>query len=338
MPAKKLQFDVALSFAGEDRPYVEKVANHLRRMELRVFYDKYESVTLWGKNLYDHLRTVYSDRARFVVLFISKHYAEKLWPNHERQSALERALKERKEYILPVRIDSTRLPGLLGTVGYTKANDFSPHKLAAMIKTKVGHIHRPAFWPDYPDMLYRELRAKGADARARVNAVAFSFFDTLKLMTVAERHLLFLAARHGCTSHLPRCSHVELGYLGRVARMSADKILSTFARLDCLGVRSRLCLAEHSEEGKLGEGERYLEWEFNPRLSRRKYGTDVVVAVVDAVHGRLCPNCAPRALKILDFSVLSRRIGFAERHTKRYTRKTSAPKGVAAAGAGTHRG
>ena len=118
MTKPRLEFDVALSFAGEDRKYVERVANRLRTMELRVFYDKYESTDLWGKNLYDHLHTVYSARARFVVLFISKHYSAKLWPNHERQSAQERAFRERKEYILPVRFDTTRLPGLIGTVGY----------------------------------------------------------------------------------------------------------------------------------------------------------------------------------------------------------------------------
>jgi len=49
------QFDVALSFAGEDREYVEQVADMLRRMGIQVFYDKYELVTLWGKNLYDYL-------------------------------------------------------------------------------------------------------------------------------------------------------------------------------------------------------------------------------------------------------------------------------------------
>src|SRR5437016_3876374 len=110
VPRLRLEFDVALSFAGEDRLYVEQVAKRLRSMELRVFYDKYEAVALWGKNLYEHLRAVYSDRARFAVLFISKHYAAKLWTNHERQSAQERAFRERKEYILPVRLDSTQVP------------------------------------------------------------------------------------------------------------------------------------------------------------------------------------------------------------------------------------
>ena len=41
-------FDIALSFAGEDRKYVEEVADILKKMGFRIFYDKYETVTLLG--------------------------------------------------------------------------------------------------------------------------------------------------------------------------------------------------------------------------------------------------------------------------------------------------
>ena len=46
MAKRQPDFDVALSFAGEDRTYVERVANELKRMGLKVFYDKHEAVTL----------------------------------------------------------------------------------------------------------------------------------------------------------------------------------------------------------------------------------------------------------------------------------------------------
>ncbi|MGP8049154.1 MAG: hypothetical protein ACLPYB_00960 [Desulfobaccales bacterium] len=41
MTTEEKQFDVALSFAGEDRKYVEEVASNLRKMGIKVFYDKY---------------------------------------------------------------------------------------------------------------------------------------------------------------------------------------------------------------------------------------------------------------------------------------------------------
>ena len=43
------RYDVCLSFAGEDRDYVNKVAEELRSAGVRVFYDLYEQVDLWGK-------------------------------------------------------------------------------------------------------------------------------------------------------------------------------------------------------------------------------------------------------------------------------------------------
>jgi hypothetical protein len=134
-------------------------------------------------------------------------------------------------------------------------------------------------------------------------------------MTVAERRLVYLAARHGCVSHLPQCSHVDIGYLARVARKTQDEILCTFARLDSLGIASKLSKDDPHDEGHLGSPVQWLEWSFRPRLSRRKYGMDVVVAVVDVINEHLCPNCAPRAFEIMDFSILSRRTGLRESHS-----------------------
>lgn len=152
-PEIEPSFDVALSFAGEDRAYVERTANVLRLMGFRVFYDKHEQVSLWGKNLYDHLSQVYGKTSRYAVMFISKHYARKLWTNHERQSAQAKAFSERSEYILPVRFDNTDIPGIHATVGYIDLNCVSPRQLAELIKIKIGPLIRDNFMPEEPDRL-----------------------------------------------------------------------------------------------------------------------------------------------------------------------------------------
>jgi hypothetical protein len=95
-------YDVALSFAGEQRVYVQKVAASLRRRGIRPFYDDYEKATLWGKDLYEHLDWVYQKAARYCVLFASKAYGEKVWTTHERRSAQARALQSNEEYVLPL--------------------------------------------------------------------------------------------------------------------------------------------------------------------------------------------------------------------------------------------
>lgn len=72
------QYDVALSFAGENRLYVEQVAEFLKREGINCFYDTYEEIDLWGKDLYVHLDKIYRLKARYCVMFISASYKDKL--------------------------------------------------------------------------------------------------------------------------------------------------------------------------------------------------------------------------------------------------------------------
>src|SRR5262245_51738930 len=107
MADTEYDYDVALSFAGEDREYVSKVAAILHALGVRVFYDAYETTDLWGKDLYTHLDDVYRKRSKSCVMFISEAYGRKLWTSHERQSAQAKAFESAGEYVLPVRFDDT---------------------------------------------------------------------------------------------------------------------------------------------------------------------------------------------------------------------------------------
>jgi hypothetical protein len=114
------QYRVAISFAGEQRTIAEAIAVCIRNGGGGpVFYDKNEKARLWGKDLYEHLVEIYRDKAQFCIILVSRQYLEKEWTVHERKSAQARALENKgEEYILPVDIDGTRLPGLLETIGY----------------------------------------------------------------------------------------------------------------------------------------------------------------------------------------------------------------------------
>ena len=139
MPTQQeIHYDVALSFAGEQRPYVKQIARSLKEMDIEVFYDDFEEVDLWGKDLVSHFDNVYRKLARYCIIFISKKYAEKAWPMHEARSALARAIKEKGVYILPVRFDDTDLPGIQPTIKYIDANQYTPETLAAMIYKKIS--------------------------------------------------------------------------------------------------------------------------------------------------------------------------------------------------------
>ena len=131
-------YEVALSFAGQQREYAEQVARALQARGIAVFYDDFEKIALWGKDLGEELQAVYEQKAAKVVVFVSWAWVERAWPRHERRSALSRAVREPREYLLPVRFDDTPVPGLPDSIHYLQANEYSPTELAVMIAQKLG--------------------------------------------------------------------------------------------------------------------------------------------------------------------------------------------------------
>ncbi len=134
------EYEVALSFAGENRTYVKQVADYLKNHNISVFYDDYEKEKLWGKNLVQYLEDVYTNKAKFCVIFISKFYAEKQWTCYESATAMQRMLADnvkKMEYILPVRFDETIIPGILSTIGYIDIRDVKPEELGVMLQKKL---------------------------------------------------------------------------------------------------------------------------------------------------------------------------------------------------------
>ena len=132
------EYDVAFSYASEDHQYVDATANCAMKLGLKIFYDSNEIPDLWGRDLYQHLSKVYKDNASYCVIFISKHYANKLWTKHELKNAQARAFSENKEYILPVRFDQTEIPGITPTTAYLDLNKITPCELAELIRQKVN--------------------------------------------------------------------------------------------------------------------------------------------------------------------------------------------------------
>lgn len=137
---ENLDYDVALSFAGEDRKIASEIAKQLKEKNIKVFYDEYEKADLWGKDLYSHLTDVYSKRARFCLMIISKHYKQKQWTNLERKAAQSKAFTENIEYILPLKLDDTEIQGLLPTTGYIDFNHTEIKEIVKLLVEKVNYV------------------------------------------------------------------------------------------------------------------------------------------------------------------------------------------------------
>ncbi|MBU2984887.1 TIR domain-containing protein [Saccharophagus degradans] len=131
------QYDIAISFAGEDRDVAEKISSALSSKGIRVFYDNFEQANLWGKDLYEHLIDVYKNKSKYCLMLLSKSYENKSWTNHERKAAQARAFRDSREYILPLRIDDSEITGILETMGYLDFRNETIENIAETIAIKL---------------------------------------------------------------------------------------------------------------------------------------------------------------------------------------------------------
>lgn len=134
---QQFRFDVAVSFAGEDREYVGEVVAMLRD-KATIFFDEDYEVEAWGQDGIEYFTDVYQNRARYAVIFVSRSYAEKVWTRTERRAALARAARQRSEYVLPIRLDDTELDGLLPTTIYLDARRYGTQGLVDAIRQKIA--------------------------------------------------------------------------------------------------------------------------------------------------------------------------------------------------------
>ncbi len=97
---------------------------------------------------------------------MSKFYRDKVWTNHERESAQARAFSQKGEYILPVKFDDTVIPGIRPTVSYIDGQKHGPIELSQIIIKKLGLdvqieidnlIQYLSEWLDY----YYEIKQEG---------------------------------------------------------------------------------------------------------------------------------------------------------------------------------
>ena len=138
------EFDIGLSFASEQRDYVERVAEELDYRGIRIFYDAYEQANLWGRNLGEYFKEVFQAKSRYCIVFASKEYATKMWPTVELENALKRATESSNDFILPVRFDDTIIPGIPYTLGYLDAHSHTPVQISQLAAQKLGVTEVPA--------------------------------------------------------------------------------------------------------------------------------------------------------------------------------------------------
>ncbi len=181
-------YDLAVSFADEQRPYVECVVRACEAHGLRVFYDRNKTVDFWGRNFIREFRAVYGGtQARHFVPFLSNDYLTKPYPMDEFNVAILQALKRGDDdYILPIMVGPVQIPAdlLSPAIGFLRAEDHSAEDLAEIIVERVQAAQRQE--PrDVAEVVEKALQVR----LPRIAPASFSPYDTLEatLARVGER-------------------------------------------------------------------------------------------------------------------------------------------------------
>ena len=311
MDDREFEYDVGLSFAGEQREYVEEVADHLRSCGVRVFYDHYEREALWGKDLYAHLSEIYQHMCHFCIIFISAEYADKVWTNLERQNAQARAFKEKQEYILPARFDDTEIPGLRDTIGYIDLNNTSPDELGDLVVGKLGKGVRRNYLPPTLDRMFESLGIEeDQDSQKEAQFHAHSFLEALRRMSLEEREAVITLISYGCPTELPHNIHINTDLLRRHTGKSVARLKRLLGGVQSLGFGCSVANAPEHELDmpgtQLGQSDLfYLTW-INLSVDAPDFPEmEVARAMIGGATEGLCEECSTESLERLDFSQLA---------------------------------
>lgn len=106
-------YDIAISFADENRDEAAVLKNELTREGLKVYYYPDNRVDDLGHDLLERLSNVFSTEARFAILLDSEHYykEDKLYTKKELE-AIQRRMEMEPDivYLLPVKLDMVNAP------------------------------------------------------------------------------------------------------------------------------------------------------------------------------------------------------------------------------------
>lgn len=187
------RFDVALSFPGEHRPYVERVAAKLGESlgPNACFYDKNYRAQLAAPNADLLLQAIYRERSDLVVAFICREYDEKKWCGIEWRKIRERLSDGGEAEIMYVRLGSGDVEGMTTLDGYVDAREEErPEAVAGLIVERLQVVKsrnlrgrdRPGsrVGQTQPDMDRRHEGAK-SESHAKVVAAVEALGQSVKV-------------------------------------------------------------------------------------------------------------------------------------------------------------
>jgi hypothetical protein len=133
-------FEIALTFAGENRNYVEQVATELELTlgKGKVFYDNFFQADLARLDLDVFLQDIYHNKSNFIVVFLSNNYSEKEWCGLEWRSIRDLIKRKEGEKIILVKMEDFNLDGIFSIDGYLSGISNNPEEISKLIIKRIG--------------------------------------------------------------------------------------------------------------------------------------------------------------------------------------------------------
>lgn len=104
-------YDVGFSFAGETRRIVELINVEMKSEDVVTFYDFDQQAFLLALDLEETLGRIYTESCRYYLVFMDRHYKEKVWTKYEKNVMTRPG---RKDHLIPVILDDEGSGGAVG--------------------------------------------------------------------------------------------------------------------------------------------------------------------------------------------------------------------------------
>ena len=143
--SKRRRFAIALSFPGERREYVEKVANALLPAfggeKSRIFYDNWHESEIIGYASNRKLQNIYANDSDLIVPFFCEDYRKKKWCGVELRAIEELLFDEEFDRVLPFRFDDVQIPGSSRIDIFPVVSERSAEDVARLILDRYRDLH-----------------------------------------------------------------------------------------------------------------------------------------------------------------------------------------------------
>jgi hypothetical protein len=106
---KDYEYDIAISFSGENRELAKTMTDMLTKLDVHVFYDRNFEDNYLGGAWSKIFTEIFVDKSRLVVCLLDENHERKTWPTFERDCFRPRVAAAE---VIPIRLDDTVFVGI----------------------------------------------------------------------------------------------------------------------------------------------------------------------------------------------------------------------------------